>query len=196
MEASDVKPMWANIVRTLPYTAYTSCFVYSVIFESQPAAALTAGLILNEAVNHLEKALLKALFPDSAILKRPAGAMDTAIFPAHKPKISTTQGMPSGHSQTAWFLATVLADNIFREYQQRSAMGDAGSGALVSCVARSLFVWGGAVLVSASRTSHGGRFCVSVDGVMRPPHTVLQVVVGGVIGVLFAAIALSWYHSS
>jgi membrane-associated phospholipid phosphatase len=75
------------------------------------------------------------------------------IFPTHNPKLSTTSGMPSGHSQTAVFLAVVL--------HAKAKPGKAGLAFLAAMAA--------AVLIS--RTKYGGPLAVAVNG---PLHTLLQ----------------------
>ena len=46
----------ANILRTVPYTAYTATLGYGIIFAHAPALHLFGALILNELSNHAAKA--------------------------------------------------------------------------------------------------------------------------------------------
>jgi len=147
-------------VRTLPYTAYVSVLSYGIVFASSKALGLVGLLVLNEASNHALKFLGKRILPLS-IVRRPVGAMDTGIYPSHRPKISSTSGMPSGHAQTSWFMATMLLNFIDLE----------GLPRFLSVV----YIISVACLVSISRTKHAGVFCVHVDGEIKPPHTIEQV---------------------
>ena len=157
----------ANILRTMPYTAYTATLGHGIIFAHAPSLHLFGALILNELSNHAAKAVLKRTFgKDHPEIRRPEGAMDTGIYPQHRPTLSKSSGMPSGHAQTAWFLATVLAA---RAGGRRSSL---------------LFLLATAVLVSLSRTRHGGLLAISVDGQVKACHTVPQVLAGAAIGIV------------
>lgn len=178
-EASDASSLLANIFRTFPYTIYIATGSYAACFGSIHAATLFGALLGQEAFNHLAKKTCKLIFgKDNATMKRPPGAMDTGIYPQHQPKTSTTQGMPSGHSQTSWFICTVMIQDILQSSRS-------GLGQLFSC----LFAVVVASLVSISRTKHGGKLCVHVNGVQRPPHTTLQVLVGAVLGIILGFVA-------
>lgn len=183
-EASDAAALPSNIVRTLPYTLYVSAAGYAATFASGDAAVFLVGLVANEVSNHIAKALCKRVFGKNTIwIKRPEGAMDTGIYPSHQPKISTTSGMPSGHSQTAWFAATLLLRAIIED-DSRS-----GFSMAMSCI----FVLGIATLTAASRTRYGGIFTVRVNGTPRPAHTVAQVVLGGAIGIANAILVMRYF---
>mmetsp|Transcript_19063 Transcript_19063/g.31216 ORF Transcript_19063/g.31216 Transcript_19063/m.31216 type:complete len:189 (-) Transcript_19063:122-688(-) len=185
-ESSDVSSLPSNIVRTLPYTAYVGTLSYAVIFNSEPARALLMGLVMNELTNHLAKKLIKVVFgKDTQWVKRPQGAMDSGIYPQQYPTISTTSGMPSGHAQTSWFMCVVLIQYLVKE----SNFGP------IQMAVSSTYILAVATLTSLSRTKYGGVLCVRVKGQARPPHTVEQVVAGGVFGVVFGLIAYGFYKT-
>ena len=185
-EASDASSLMANVLRTFPYTTYIATGSYAALTGSTDAATLFFALLGQEAFNYLAKKTCKIIFgKDNATMKRPPGAMDTGIYPQHQPKVSTTQGMPSGHSQTSWFICTIMIQSIVQS--SRSTIGK-----LLSC----LFAMTVASLVTISRTKHGGKLCVHVNGVQRAPHTVLQVIVGAGLGIVLGLVAYNYQPSS
>jgi hypothetical protein len=166
----------SNILRTLPYTAYTATLAHGIVFGHAPSLHLFGALIVNELSNHAAKAALKKAYgKEHPEIRRPDGAMDTGIYPQHRPQLSKSSGMPSGHSQTAWFLATVLS---------------ASSGGRRSS---QLFLFAVAALVTLSRTRHGGMLSIAVDGEVKACHTVNQVLLGAAIGMLLGWLCVLGY---
>ena len=193
MEKAESFIVLANILRTAPYTvmgagrwegriafsmltrdpplpthpdcaqAYVATLSAGIIFNSRTWLSVFAALIFCEISNHLFKAILKrALGP--AYTARPVGAKDCGIYPQHRPKVSLSSGMPSGHSQTTGFLASLLLKMV----EQRVP---AAERALPTA-----YVLLFSALVLLSRTRFGGPFVsVSVDGKIAGCHTVLQV---------------------
>ncbi|GBG33615.1 Hypothetical Protein FCC1311_098382 [Hondaea fermentalgiana] len=185
-EASDARALPSNVVRTLPYTLYVGTAAYAAVFASGEALALLVGLVLNEVSNHAAKAACKGIFgKDTVWIKRPAGAMDTGIYPSHQPKVSTTSGMPSGHAQTAWFAAVVFLHAVFRD----------PSRGIFSSLSSAISIVALAALTAISRTQYGGIFTVHVNGTPRPAHTVNQIILGGVLGVFNGLLALRVWES-
>uniref|UniRef100_A0A7S1A038 Phosphatidic acid phosphatase type 2/haloperoxidase domain-containing protein n=1 Tax=Noctiluca scintillans TaxID=2966 RepID=A0A7S1A038_NOCSC len=176
-EKADASPLLANVCRTMPYTAYVGVSSYAIVFRSLDAASFFVGLLVNEAVNHLAKAILKKAGPSSSLLKRPEGAADTGIYPQHHPTKSTTSGMPSGHAQTSAFCAVVLTHAVW----------DSGA-AFPLC-----YIWSVALLVMVSRTRFGGILAVSVGGKRVAQHTVLQVLVGAILGCVLGHGGVLWW---
>jgi uncharacterized membrane protein YgaE (UPF0421/DUF939 family) len=101
---------------------------------------------------------------------RPVGAKGTGCFLNNPPGKSTTWGMPSGHSQLAWYTAGFLIGYLFiwRPYQFTATHKVVAT--LVTIIM--------ALVVSFSR--------VWVDGA----HTLAQVTVGGVIGFVLGLVTL------
>eukprot|EP00435_Cladocopium_sp_Y103_P007065 s2004_g2.t1 len=95
-ELSDLRLLPSNVMRSLPYTAYIAVGSYAVICWSRAAALLEVCLLTNEILNA------------ARWLRRPRGAADSGIYPQHFPKLSTSNGMPSGHAQTSTLLATIF----------------------------------------------------------------------------------------
>ena len=190
-EKAEASRVVANVIRTMPYTAYLSALSYGIVFGSDPAFHLFAALVLNECVNHALKFVIKNAFgKNSEWVRRPDGAADTGIYPQHTPRASTSSGMPSGHAQTAFFLATVLTASATEE----AAAAAAGSSR-VRGPWHIHFLYGLAVVVALSRTRYGGPYLsVVVDGSVRACHTPAQVLAGGMLGIMFGLIAIRLYY--
>jgi len=118
--------------------------------------------------------MVKIVFGVNALTRRPLGAKDCGIYPTHHPLPSTTSGMPSGHAQTACFLTTLVLSH------RRSVPGAHSFGPKGYAGDVLLIVYCAAILLS--RTKHGGKLSVCVDGVVPGCHTVLQVAVGAAVG--------------
>lgn len=193
----DAGGLPANLMRTMPYTSYVAVASYAITFASSRAGWLMLALLLNEVFNAALKKFLTLLVGCEAILlRRPVGAMDSGIYPQHFPTESHTSGMPSGHSQTSAFLATLLTFEVLHpscgspgEYTDScSEQSSAASTALRLC-----FLWLLALCVMTSRTRFGGVLSVKVSGRIVAHHTVMQVVVGGCLGVALGFAARNWY---
>lgn len=203
-EKSEARALPANLLRTAPYTAYVAVGSYAVIFGSRRGAWLEAGLLLNEVLNAGLKWALKAVVgKDSQLLRRPRGAADSGIYPQHRPQLSTSSGMPSGHAQTSVFLAVLLSREVLHQHAspcadaglQGGMPGGAGGEACLALVSAEAplwstatvplcYVWLIALLVIVSRTRLGGPLglAVRVDGRPVAQHSFLQVVAGGLLG--------------
>lgn len=183
----------ANVMRTMPYTSYVAVGSYAAIFLSAEAAWLLFGLGLSEALNAGLKAALRKVFgAENSILRRPEGAVDSGIYAQHYPRPSSSSGMPSGHSQTAGFLAAILMMKV----SDPVADGDLGDGDEeypMSWFLQLSYIWLIALAVMISRTRFGGPLSVKVDGRTVAHHTVFQVTVGGCIGVQLGFAAFTWY---
>ena len=170
-EKAESSKVLANVLRTTPYTAYTTTLAIGCIFPRSGCMSLFVALILNEAFNHSLKAICKKVLGVGPLTARPPGAIDCGIYPQHQPTVSKSSGMPSGHSQTACFLAAVLLRH--------------SNGELPGV----LFILGYTVLVLLSRTKYGGLWIsVSVDGKIPGCHTIEQVLSGAVIGAVLGAV--------
>lgn len=99
---------------------------------------------------------------------RPVGATNSASFLVYPDKPSQTFGMPSGHSQTAWYLAAYMIGSLF--WTAGTPILHVALTALVTCIY--------AGLVSYSR--------VYIDKV----HTLSQVILGAILGVLCGIVCI------
>ena len=122
--------------------------------------------------------------------KRPVGAKNTSCFLKYPEKISSSFGMPSGHSQNAWFFASYLIMNICNNYCNNNInytnntnnfsnirlldfRGNIGHKLIIDYF--KLF----SILCIISIAS-----MVSISRVIERCHTTQQVVIGGLIGSL------------
>lgn len=122
-EKAESSKVLVNVLRTTPYTAYVATLSAGLAFPDSGALTLFVALIVNEIVNHALKKLVKIQLGVTPLTMRPEGAKDCGIYPQHNPSLSKSSGMPSGHSQTACFLATILL--------QRGSPGPAGTAYIV-----------------------------------------------------------------
>jgi membrane-associated phospholipid phosphatase len=139
---------------------------------SEQALNLLLGAVVSHFANQLAKYLFRYLYGIpwlEPVLhrvlgrgSRPDGACNSSSFLVYPNKPATTYGMPSGHSQTAWFLATYITATLYLN----QSISD------IHRLVASVIVIGYAFLVSYSR--------VYIDKV----HTLQQVVLGGILGVL------------
>lgn len=105
---------------------------------------------------------------------RPLGAHSCSSF-ISSPLIPTTSfGMPSGHSQLAWFFSVYACLNIIYNHNM-NLIEWTKNKKILSCIALILL----SITISYSR--------VSIEGC----HTTGQVIVGGLLGILIAI--LSFY---
>jgi len=179
MERAESSVVLANILRTTPYMAYVASFTIGVIAPESHGIYLFCALMLNEASNHALKLAVKTTLGVSPLTARPPNAKDCGIFPTHHPKESKSSGMPSGHSQTAAFLASVLIMHITAHVHDDMRRRLATTYVAVY-----------AALVVLSRTKYGGPYIsVVVDGRIAGCHTVLQVVAGTAIGIMLGTLA-------
>lgn len=191
----DAAALPANLMRTMPYTSYVAIGSYAVLFASEGAAWLEVALIASEILNSGVKKILKAIVgSDSKLLRRPEGAMDSGIYPQHFPRPSTTSGMPSGHSQASTLVAVALTSAVL---QQERALNITEWSHLASepvVLLQLAYIWLISLLVIISRTRLAGPLGVKVDGRRIAHHSILQVLVGGLVGVFLGLAAVDWFH--
>ena len=107
-EKAEASHVLANILRTTPYVAYTAALTVGLVYPESGGLRLFGALVANEGLNHGLKALIVQILGKNELTARPKGARDCGIYPQHRPQVSYSSGMPSGHSQTACFLAGML----------------------------------------------------------------------------------------
>lgn len=199
-ERSDLASLPSNVMRTMPYTTYIAVGSYAIIAGSEDAAWLELCLLMNEILNAVFKFIpARIVGKQASLLRRPAGAADSGIYPQHHPKVSSTSGMPSGHAQTSGLLGTILTCYVLDLRAAREpetvSMIDVRVHATASAhtVCAIAYVWILAAAVMLSRTRFGGPLRVSVGGRSIAQHTCLQVAVGAIIGVCLGFTAY-WCH--
>ena len=172
-------PFWHS-VRATPVLIPFAGVVMMLLSPSVMAGGFTVGALVTSPLNALLKMIFKWLhFQINGSYKgttflgqgmRPPGAKGTGCFLNHPLTKSTTWGMPSGHSQLAWYVVGFLIGYLFiwRPYQFTTAHK------IVAILAAIIM----AIVVSFSR--------VWVDGA----HTLTQVAVGGIIGFILGLVTL------
>jgi len=189
-EKAEANALPANLMRTMPYTAYVAVASYAAVFLSSNAAWLMLALVVGEVLNYTMKTCLRALVgPEATLLRRPDGAADSGIYPQHYPRESLSSGMPSGHGQTSAFLSTVFTRHIL----ERRWYSCATSCSIWEVVLPICYVWLIAILVMVSRSRFAGVLGVRIDGRLVAHHTVLQVMVGATIGMCLGNSTFEWF---
>jgi membrane-associated phospholipid phosphatase len=167
-------------VRATPVLIPFAGVVMMLLSPSVMAGGFTIGAVTCSPLNALLKMLfrwihfqLNGTYTGTTFLGqglRPAGAKGTGVFLTCPPNKATTWGMPSGHSQIAWYTFGFLIGYLFiwRPHQFTTAHK----------ITATILVLIMALVVSFSR--------VCVDGV----HTLGQVIVGGIIGFTLGLVTL------
>lgn len=148
--------------------SYQSFYLF-VIYVS---VVLSNWIIKHLMVKPLYNLFNKTKLPLLGMGARPNGAA-SCEFILDK-KVATSFGMPSGHSQIAWTVATYIISKIIINWKNTNKDNKAISTfgyiwLILSC----LVVLTGAIYISYSR--------VYIEGC----HTIQQVTVGGLLGILF-----------
>lgn len=166
----EIKIMAPGFARAFPTIASFSAIMLTVYTGKYEGLYLLGGLLLNECINDfLKNFVAKPLMKNNSVPilgigKRPKGAKNTSIFLSEnieeQKKLSTSYGMPSGHSQNATFFSTYLILHILNGGGLQDSIGKMISIGLLILLA---------LYVLASR-------------VYLNCHTTQQVIVGGLIG--------------
>lgn len=170
-----------NSIRATPVLVPVAGVLMMLLSPSVMAGGFTIGAVASTPINALLKILFKWLhyqingdYKGTTFLgqgPRPVGAKGSGCFLEFPLKKSTSWGMPSGHSQLAWYVAGFLIGYIFIWRQHLFTTTHKAIACVVVILA--------ALIVSFSR--------VWVDGV----HTPGQVLVGGIIGFILGLITIT-----
>ena len=170
-----------NSVRATPVLVPVAGVLMILLSPSVMAGGFTIGALASTPINYLLKLLFKWLhyqingdYKGATFLgqgPRPLGAKGSGCFLEYPLKKATSWGMPSGHSQLAWYVAGFLIGYLLI-WRPHSFSVAHKAGSIVAIVLAAL-------IVSFSR--------VWVDGV----HTPGQVLVGGLIGFVLGLITLA-----
>jgi membrane-associated phospholipid phosphatase len=184
MEKAESTKILANLLRTAPYTFYVASLSCGFVFPDSIGMNLFYALVFCELSNHLMKHVLKRAL-GVEYTARPKGAIDCGIYPQHNPRLSLSSGLPSGHSQTAGFLFALMMRHINERLEPEQQ--------IVPTIFVSLF----AFLIVLSRTKYGGPFIsISVRGKVPGCHTIFQVAMGSIIGIVLGYLAFPFVFSS
>ena len=187
-----------NIIVTMPYSLYISGLLATLYTANPSGALLTSVFVVNELLNHLLKFLVKKLVKGAEFAKRPlicdgnkcargCGGPPQTICGASRKKIcqgcgifykgkpSTSQGMPSGHSQTLAGAAMFFTLYKYANDKTRDA----------SFYSQISISWLLAIIVMIQRSP-------LVSGC----HSYLQIVAGAIVGMVYAFGAYVFCSSS
>lgn len=170
-----------NSVRATPVLVPVAGVLMILLSPSVMTGGFTIGALASTPINYLLKLLFKWLhyqingdYKGATFLgqgPRPLGAKGSGCFLEFPLKKSTSWGMPSGHSQLAWYVAGFLIGYLLIWRPHAFSVAHK-AGSIVAIVLAAL-------IVSFSR--------VWVEGV----HTPGQVLVGGLIGFVLGLITLA-----
>jgi membrane-associated phospholipid phosphatase len=177
MDTSRQSQFW-SAVRATPVFVPAFAVMNLLYHPSQQSLNFVLGTGLVYIVNQALKFAFRHMYsipwlePKLRMLigqgTRPAGATNSASFLVYPDTLSTTFGMPSGHSQTAWYLAAYMIGSLALTTGTTPVL--LATTALVTCVF--------ALTVSYSR--------VYIDRV----HTIQQVILGAILGILCGVLCI------
>lgn len=183
-----------SAIRATPFTVLFYALALSIAYPNPRNFLFLASYCINFIFNGSAKYGTKLLYnllgvnklPLLGIGARPSGATNCSTFLTCPDMPAISFGMPSGHSQHAWFFATFLILELSRYYKLHvtcsSDTNNCNPDHTESIITKhplliiilSILLVSFATIVSYSR--------VSIDKC----HTIQQVIVGGILGIGFA----------
>ena len=137
---------------------------------------LSNWFIKNAIVKPIYKLTGKTKLPILGIGARPYGASSCHFTLDGKP--ATTFGMPSGHSQLAWFISTYILCKIISNWKNND--NDTRSNPKETVITIFSYLW----LIASSIIILSIAFYISYSRVyIEGCHTKQQVILGGILGV-------------
>ena len=168
----------AVFLQTSPLFFTTYVFLGGLITSNYYFILYPIFAFINLIVNKILKKIAKYIYNKFNIKSlpligqgiRPKGAINCGVIPSQK--ISKSFGMPSGHSQNAWFLFGFLLLYLINNYkkEKNNTMSKIWFGIAISI----LFI------ISLS---------VSISRVYVNCHTIQQVIIGSTIGLILGLLA-------
>lgn len=167
-------------VRATPVLMPFAGIIMMLLNPGAMACGFTSGIFVSAILNVLLKIIFKWLhfkingtYTGTTLFMqglRPIGARDTGNFLEYPPIKSTSWGMPSGHSQLAWYFVGFLIGYLFIWLPHQFTITHKIMATFISIVL--------ALIISFSR--------IYVDHA----HTIGQVIVGGVFGFILGLLTL------
>lgn len=177
-----------NILRATPSTYLVLTISYFLLKPSKLSLYLLISYLALNASNTTLKQIAEYIYsitvgknnemPIFGLGRRPDGAIDCGSFLNFSKKPPISYGMPSGHSQLTWAVVSYLLMciyyndnlNILEDFTENEELNNIYT-ILITII---LLVFG--VMVSYSRV------------VIENCHTVQQVIIGGIIGVIIGVL--------
>lgn len=170
--------------RTSPFLVLLGAFIYCIVAPSYNSFYVLAMVMVSSSINFFMKnAVMKPLYILSGkkdiflfgLGYRPVGARSCSL--ALDGELSTTFGMPSGHSQMIWMIGTYLLSKIISKLVKDQAARKKFS--LIEKILQ--YGWCGISIVSILAIMVYVSYSrVYIEGC----HTLEQIIVGGVIGAI------------
>lgn len=178
---------WSSI-RATPFMFFFHAATVALTYPSPRNLLYLAAYCCNFLANGVCKIGMQALYetlgvkqlPLLGIGMRPQGATNCGTFLKWNNMPAITYGMPSGHSQNAWFFATYMILEIWRYYNSSFKDGRYSSySSADSIVSRHPAI---AIILAVALSGFAGLVSYSrvwIEGC----HTIQQVVVGAGLGI-------------
>ena len=167
-----------EIFRSMPLMIGIFEVIYGIIDDNLYSIYLGIGLFFNIYINIFLKSIIRYTFGENVITLRPKGAINCSNFNNCNNRLSTSMGMPSGHSQamgfwTGYRLCKILeTGNQYWENKKISI----------------IFLFMISIITSCARLS--GKYVGDISAYSPTGcHTPLQILVGYVNGFI-----LGWYY--
>ena len=156
------------LVAVLSPSKWSIGYLISVLFS-----CILNGILKETILRPIYKIIGKDSLPILGIGRRPKGAMNCGDFIHCPPKISTSFGMPSGHSQITWFSVVYIALLLTNKYNEKTHITKMDNIKYTLALVILLMI----------------GLSVSYSRVLIGCHTFQQVIVGGLIGSGLALVA-------
>ena len=159
----------------------TSVNYYMVLYGIFACINILLNFIIKQIIKFIYNKLGVKTLPLLGTGIRPPGAFNCGLIPSNIKTVSKSYGMPSGHSQSAWFLFGFMLLYLL-DTMKNIDNNNSPKTPLINSVKKPwtaitiLLLLGICTFISVSRIYVG---C----------HTIQQVVVGGLIGFLFGTLS-------
>ena len=169
--------LFPTLSRTTPALFLITIVLNCMVNPSYESFYLLIVYILECISNHTFKKITEFIYnlvntkslPILGIGSRPPNANSCGFILDNS--IATSFGMPSGHSQSAWFIATYLICKIIKKFNNNKTTEKKSPIDYIWIVVSCSIILFSAIYISYSR--------VYIEGC----HTIQQVIVGGLIGI-------------
>jgi membrane-associated phospholipid phosphatase len=186
--------LW-QIIRASP-------IIYPIIFSfmylqdtSLVNLFLLISYMVNLSLNWVFKFIMSSIYniygkktlPILGLGFRPNGAINCGVFFPLKSKIANTFGMPSGHSQSAWFVTTFLILYMMKKHNIKS-IKDIKNIKKIDSKKYNYIISYIIILILISLTISLSRVLI------ENCHTFQQITIGGILGIILGAISFKIYE--
>ena len=157
----------------------TSVNYYMILYGIFAFVNILLNFIIKKIIEFVYNKLGVKKIPLLGYGNRPPGAFNCGLIPSKIKKISHTFGMPSGHSQSAWFLFGFMLLYLLDTMEHTETSSD--KRPLINYVKKPWMIITILLLIALCTFISASRVYIGC-------HTIQQVVVGGLIGFLFGTL--------